>query len=47
MATGKTHNWGLSKKIRENSSIPTYLAGSINKDNIKKAIEHVKPFVIA
>ena len=44
--TGKTHNWDLSKKIRENSSIPTYLAGGINKDNIRKAIDHVQPFGI-
>jgi len=44
--TGKTHNWDLSKKIRENISIPTYLAGGINKDNVRKAIEHVEPFGI-
>jgi len=44
--TGKTHNWDISKKIRENISIPTYLAGGINKDNVRKAIEHVEPFGI-
>lgn len=44
--TGKTHNWDLSKKIRENISIPTYLAGGINKDNIRNAIEHVQPSFI-
>ena len=44
--TGKIHNWGLSKKIRENISIPTYLAGGINKDNIRKAIDHVQPYGI-
>ena len=44
--TGKTHNWDLSKKIRENISIPTYLAGGINKDNIKQAIEYVQPYGI-
>lgn len=44
--TGKTHNWDLSKKIRENISIPTYLAGGINKDNIRNAIEHVQPYGI-
>jgi len=44
--TGKTHNWDISKKIRENIKIPTYLAGGINKDNIRKAIEHVEPFGI-
>jgi phosphoribosylanthranilate isomerase len=44
--TGKTHNWDLSKKIREKISLPVYLAGGINKDNIKKAIEHVQPYGI-
>jgi len=44
--TGKTHNWDVSKKIRENISIPTYLAGGINKDNIRKAIDHVQPYGI-
>jgi len=44
--TGKTHNWDISKKIRENISIPTYLAGGLNKDNVRDAIEHVEPFGI-
>jgi len=43
--TGKTHNWDLSKKL-ENISIPTYLAGGINKDNIRMAIDHVQPYGI-
>jgi len=42
--TGRTHNWDLSKKIRENISIPLYLAGGINKDNVKQAIEYVQPY---
>ena len=44
--TGKTHNWDLSKKIREKISLPIFLAGGINKDNIKKAIEHIQPYGI-
>ena len=44
--TGKTHNWDLSKKIREKISLPIFLAGGINKDNIRKAIDHVQPFGI-
>lgn len=44
--TGKTHNWDLSKKIREEINLPVFLAGGINKDNIKKAIEHVQPYGI-
>ncbi|MEY2595875.1 MAG: hypothetical protein RI965_1147 [Bacteroidota bacterium] len=42
--TGRTHNWDLSKKIRETISIPVFLAGGINKDNVKQAIEHVQPY---
>jgi phosphoribosylanthranilate isomerase len=44
--TGKTHNWELSKKIRENIDIPVFLAGGINKDNVIQAIDIVQPFGI-
>jgi phosphoribosylanthranilate isomerase len=44
--TGKTHNWDLSKKIRESIKIPIYLAGGINKDNVKQAIDYVQPYGI-
>jgi phosphoribosylanthranilate isomerase len=42
--TGRTHNWELSKAIRQSISIPLFLAGGLNKDNIRQAIEHVQPF---
>lgn len=42
--TGKTHNWGLSRKIREQIKIPLFLAGGLNKDNVKQAIDFVQPF---
>lgn len=44
--TGRTHNWELSKKIRESISIPLFLAGGLNKDNVRQAIETVQPFGI-
>jgi phosphoribosylanthranilate isomerase len=44
--TGRTHNWELSKKIRENIDIPLFLAGGISKDNIQQAIDFVQPFGI-
>jgi phosphoribosylanthranilate isomerase len=44
--TGKTHNWELSKKIRENISVPLFLAGGINANNVKQAIDMVQPFAI-
>mgnify|MGYP006276095675 FL=1 len=42
--TGKTHNWEISKKIREAINLPVFLAGGINKDNLKQAIDIVQPY---
>ena len=44
--TGRTHNWNLSREIRDSIPIPLFLAGGLNKDNIKQAIEKVQPFGI-
>ncbi|EWH09926.1 N-(5'-phosphoribosyl)anthranilate isomerase [Cellulophaga geojensis KL-A] len=42
--TGRTHNWELSREIRKAIPIPLFLAGGLNKDNVRQAIETVKPF---
>lgn len=42
--TGRTHNWGISRKIRERVSIPIFLAGGLTPDNIQEAISQVSPF---
>ncbi len=42
-ATGKTHNWEISKRFVELSSNPVILAGGLNPDNVYKAILKVKP----
>ncbi|MTI30692.1 phosphoribosylanthranilate isomerase [Xanthovirga aplysinae] len=42
--TGRTHNWELSKKIRESIDVPLFLAGGLNSKNVRKAIEYVQPF---
>ena len=42
--TGRTHNWDLSRKIRDQIDIPVFLAGGIDSNNVKQAIEHVQPF---
>ena len=44
--TGKIHDWGISKQIRESIPIPMYLAGGINAQNVSEAIKHVQPFGI-
>lgn len=42
--TGRTHNWELSREIRTSITIPLFLAGGLNKDNVAQAIETVQPF---
>lgn len=42
--TGKTHNWNISKEIVKISNKPVILAGGLNSDNIRQAIEIVKPW---
>ena len=42
--TGRTHNWELSRKIRDAISIPLFLAGGLNEDNVRQAIKQVQPY---
>jgi len=42
--TGRIHNWKLSRKIRNGVKIPVFLAGGINAENVKQAIDEVEPF---
>jgi phosphoribosylanthranilate isomerase len=42
--TGRTHNWILSRQIRELVEIPLFLAGGLNPDNICRAVDEVGPF---
>jgi len=44
--TGRRHNWALSRKIREAIDIPLFLAGGLNADNVRQAIEEVGPFAV-
>jgi phosphoribosylanthranilate isomerase len=44
--TGRIHNWKLSRKIRNGVKIPVFLAGGINAENVKQAIDEVEPFGI-
>lgn len=42
--TGRTHNWKLSRQICEKAACPVFLAGGLNPENVRKAIEEVGPF---
>ncbi len=42
--TGRVHDWKLSRKIKENISIPLFLAGGLNAENVRKAINEVQPY---
>jgi len=42
-ATGKAHDWNVSKKIVEISPKPVILAGGLTPKNVKSAILNVKP----
>ncbi len=42
--TGRVHNWKLSRKIIESIPIPVFLAGGLNAENVKQAINEVNPY---
>lgn len=42
--TGRTHDWTLSRKIREAAGVPIFLAGGLKPENIGEAIRAVEPF---
>ncbi len=42
--TGRTHDWTLSRAIRERIGIPLFLAGGLTPENAGQAIEEVGPF---
>ncbi|HET7113032.1 MAG TPA: phosphoribosylanthranilate isomerase [Pyrinomonadaceae bacterium] len=44
--TGRTHDWSLSRKIREAIEVPLFLAGGLKPQNVAAAIQEVQPFGI-
>jgi len=44
--TGRTHDWSLSRQIREAIDVPLFLAGGLNPANVAAAIREVQPFGI-
>lgn len=42
--TGRVHDWALSRRIRDQSPVPVFLAGGLRADNVRQAIDAVQPF---
>ena len=42
-ATGKTHNWDISRRLVSISPKPVILAGGLRPDNVRAAIQYVRP----
>lgn len=42
--TGRTHDWTLSREIRERIDVPLFLAGGLSPANVAQAIREVGPF---
>ena len=42
--TGRTHDWTISRTIREQCGRPLFLAGGLKPENVRDAIVQVQPF---
>jgi phosphoribosylanthranilate isomerase len=42
--TGRVHDWSISRRIREQVSVPIFLAGGLRPENVGEAIRQVGPF---
>ncbi len=42
--TGRTHDWALSRQIRDHAGKPIFLAGGLTDANVTEAIRTVEPF---
>ena len=42
--TGRTHDWEISRRLRDAVDVPVFLAGGLNPDNVGRAIGQVAPF---
>lgn len=42
--TGRRHDWRLSRRIVETCGKPVFLAGGLNSENVREAVDTVQPF---
>jgi len=45
-ATGKAHNWAISRRIVEGVHVPVILAGGLTPENVADAIRNVQPWAV-
>lgn len=41
--TGRTHDWSLSRRIRDATGVPVWLAGGLRHGNVASAVAQVRP----
>lgn len=44
--TGRTHDWALSREIRDRVRVPVFLAGGLTPENVADAVRQVRPFCV-
>ena len=44
--TGRAHDWGLSRRIRDAVGVPVYLAGGLTAGNVIDAVAAVEPHAV-
>lgn len=44
--TGAVHDWSVSRQIVERLEAPVMLAGGLNPENVRQAVEEVKPYAV-
>ncbi len=44
--TGRTHDWDISRRLKESVRVPVFLAGGLREDNVVEAIRTVKPYAV-
>lgn len=42
--TGRTHDWRISRRIRDAVGVPIFLAGGLHAGNVAEAVDAVEPF---
>ena len=42
--TGRVHDWGISRRIRDAVGLPVFLAGGLRSTNVGGAIDAVEPY---